>query len=181
MFAIIRTGGKQYKVKKDDTIKVEKLEASKGDMISIDQVLLIDIDGKTQFGQPLIEGAIVRAEVLDHSKSDKVIVFKKKRRQNYRRKKGHRQLQAVIRISGVYPDGKIPTKEPRGVKTSEKEVKPEKKVATSNKAVPKAESKKKVVEKKKVEKKETSSTKKSAKAQPKKAPSTKKASTKKEK
>ena len=97
MFAVIKTGGKQYRVKKDDVIEVEKLDVEKGAKITIDQVLMID----AKVGAPMISGAKVEAEVIDQIKDDKVIIFKKKRRQNYRRKNGHRQNLTVLKITGI--------------------------------------------------------------------------------
>lgn len=101
MFAVIRTGGKQYKVSKDDTIRVEKLEVEAGADLSLDDVLLVN-DGKaTKIGAPVVAGAKVTAKVVAHERNDKIIVFKKKRRQNYRRKKGHRQHVTVLQITDI--------------------------------------------------------------------------------
>ncbi|MBX2833483.1 MAG: 50S ribosomal protein L21 [Micavibrio sp.] len=97
MFAVIRTGGKQYKVSKDDVFKVEKLDAKAGDKIELDEVLFVD--GK--IGAPLVKGAKVMAEVLEQARADKIVIFKKKRRQNYRRKKGHRQHQTVLKVTDI--------------------------------------------------------------------------------
>ena len=97
MFAVVRTGGKQYKVQKDDIIEVEKLEGAEGDKVSLDEVLFVD--GK--IGAPLVKGASVAAELVKQKRADKVIVFKKKRRQNYRRKKGHRQNLTVLKITDI--------------------------------------------------------------------------------
>lgn len=101
MFAVIRTGGKQYKVTKDYTLKVEKLEGEKGQKIELDQVLMISSEGKTSIGEPTVAGARVVVEVIDQVRDDKVLVFKKKRRKNYRRTKGHRQEQTLIRITDI--------------------------------------------------------------------------------
>ncbi len=90
MFAVIRTGGKQYKVAKDDKIKVEKLEAKAGD--TVDCEVLYGEGGKK---------AKVTAKVLEHMRNEKIIIFKKKRRQNYRRKNGHRQHQTILQITDV--------------------------------------------------------------------------------
>ena len=97
MFAVVRTGGKQYKVQKDDTIKVEKLAGEAGDKIELDEVLFVD--GK--IGAPLVKGAKVIAEVIAQGRGPKITVFKKKRRQNYRRKKGHRQDLTMIQITNI--------------------------------------------------------------------------------
>ena len=97
MFAIVRTGGKQYRVQKDDTIRVEKLEAKEGDKVNLDEVLFVD--GKV--GAPLVKGAKVVAKVLEQTRGPKIKIFKKKRRQNYRRTKGHRQNLTVLKIEDI--------------------------------------------------------------------------------
>lgn len=101
MFAIIRTGGKQYKVAKDQYLKVEKLDAEKGQKIDLDQVLMVSSEGKTSIGAPTVSGAKVTVEILDHVRTDKILVFKKKRRANYRRTKGHRQDLTMIKITDI--------------------------------------------------------------------------------
>lgn len=101
MFAVIRTGGKQYKVAKNDVIFVEKLTGEAGALLSIDDVLMVgDTDGVTA-GTPALAGAHVTATVLEQKRDDKIIVFKKKRRHNYRRKQGHRQYLTVLRITDI--------------------------------------------------------------------------------
>jgi large subunit ribosomal protein L21 len=97
MFAVIKTGGKQYRVVSGDVIKVEKLEGEAGATIALDQVLML---GDT-IGTPLVAGASVSAEVIAQDRGPKVIIFKKKRRQNYRRKNGHRQDLTVLRITEI--------------------------------------------------------------------------------
>ena len=101
MFAVIQTGGKQYKVAKDDIIIIEKLDGEAGDKVTFDDVLMNGKGSDVKVGSPLVKGASVTGEVLEQRKGDKVIVFKKKRRQNYRRKQGHRQLETVVRITGI--------------------------------------------------------------------------------
>jgi large subunit ribosomal protein L21 len=101
MFAVIRTGGKQYKVAKDDVIAVEKLEGEPGATLELDEVLMVGDGATVATGTPLIDGATVSATLVEHRRADKIIVFKKKRRQNYRRKKGHRQHQTVLRITEI--------------------------------------------------------------------------------
>ena len=101
MFAVIRTGGKQYKVSKDDVIKVERLEAEEGATVTIDDVLMFTDGSATKIGEPKISGATVMATLVEHIRAPKVIIFKKKRRQNYRRKKGHRQNLSVLRITDI--------------------------------------------------------------------------------
>ena len=100
MYAVLRTGGKQYRVAENDLIRVERLQANAGDSITLDQVLMVG--GETpRIGAPLVDGASVTAEVVEQTRGDKIIIFKKKRRQNYRRKRGHRQDLTVLRITGI--------------------------------------------------------------------------------
>ncbi|MDC0880157.1 50S ribosomal protein L21 [Hellea sp.] len=101
MFAVIKTGGKQYKVTKDDIIIVEKLEAETGKKVSFDQVLITSNSGAVKVGEPIVKGALVEAEVIEQRKAAKVLVFKKKRRQTYRRKRGHRQNETVVKITSI--------------------------------------------------------------------------------
>ncbi|MCA9483087.1 MAG: 50S ribosomal protein L21 [Nitrospina sp.] len=101
MYAVLKTGGKQYKVAEGDEIKVEKIEANVGDSITLNEVLMVAGEGQPQVGTPFIDGAAVTAEVVDQGKAPKIIVFKKKRRKNYRRKNGHRQPLTKLRITGI--------------------------------------------------------------------------------
>ena len=101
MFAVIRTGGKQYKVAQDDLITVEKLAGDPGATIELGEVLMVGEGAEITTGAPLVEGASVSATLVEHRRAPKIIVFKKKRRQNYRRKNGHRQHQTVLRITGI--------------------------------------------------------------------------------
>ena len=101
MYAVIKTGGKQYRVSKDDVIRVEKLNAEKGADVTLDEVLLVGNAGNAKIGTPTVAGASVKATVVDQIRDDKIIVFKKKRRQNYRRKNGHRQSLTVLKITDI--------------------------------------------------------------------------------
>ncbi len=104
MYAVIKTGGKQYRVAPGDVLKVEKLDGEVGDKVGFDQVLMIgdeNAEDSARIGTPMIAGAEVTAEVLEQGKGDKVLIFKKKRRKNYRRTRGHRQFQTVLRISDI--------------------------------------------------------------------------------
>jgi len=101
MFAVIRTGGKQYKVAKDDVIAVEKLAGEPGATLELAEVLMVGDGDSISTGTPLVAGAMVSAELVEHRRADKIIVFKKKRRHNYRRKNGHRQHQTVLRITEI--------------------------------------------------------------------------------
>ena len=110
MFAVIRTGGKQYRVAPNDIIKVEKIAGQPGDIIELAEVLLLGGDKGPQTGSPTISGALVAAEVIEQKRADKIIVFKKKRRSTYRRKNGHRQELTALRITEILTDGKKPSK-----------------------------------------------------------------------
>ena len=101
MFAVIKTGGKQYRVQENSILRIEKLDAEAGKKVKFEEVLLISDKGKVSIGAPMIEGASVEATVLDQMRDRKVIVFKKKRRHNYRRKKGHRQHLTVVQIGKI--------------------------------------------------------------------------------
>lgn len=101
MFAIIETGGKQYRVTKDDVISIEKIAGKPGDNVTLDQVLLLNDDKDINLGTPLLKGAKVSATIVNQAKADKVIVFKKKRRHNYRRLKGHRQELTYLKITNI--------------------------------------------------------------------------------
>jgi large subunit ribosomal protein L21 len=103
MYAVIKTGGKQYKVAKDDILIIEKLPGDAGSVVQFDQVLMVGGAGKSAVGAPLVAGAVVTATVLEQQKGDKILV-----RKNYRRKKGHRQFETVVRIAGIYTDGAKP-------------------------------------------------------------------------
>ena len=105
MYAVIKTGGKQYRVAQGDILRVEKLDAEAGDVVTFDQVLMIGGEGDPLVGAPGVDGASVTAEVLDERKDKKVIIFKKRRRQNYRRKRGHRQWITVISIAEILKPG----------------------------------------------------------------------------
>ena len=101
MFAVIKTGGKQYKVAQDDVLVVEKLEADAGSEFVFDSVLMMGDGDKIEMGAPTVSGAQVVAEVVEQRKGAKVIIFKKRQRNTYRRKKGHRQHETVIKITEI--------------------------------------------------------------------------------
>lgn len=101
MFAVIRTGGKQYRVTENDVLKVEKLEAEPGSTITFTDVLAVGGEGSLTLGAPVVAGASVTATVIAQDRLDKVIIFKKRRRQNSRRRNGHRQHVTVLRVSGI--------------------------------------------------------------------------------
>ena len=117
MYAVLKTGGKQYKVSQNDVIIVERLSGESGAKINLDKVLMIGEGENTTVGTPTIEGALVAAEVLEHKRGDKITVFKKKRRKNYRRTMGHRQELTVLRITDILAAGE---KKPVAKKTKAK-------------------------------------------------------------
>ncbi len=108
MFAVIKTGGKQYRVAAEDVVTVGKLAGEPGASITFDTVLMVTGDGGTQIGAPSLAGVTVTGEVVEHTRGEKVIAFKKRRRQNSRRKRGHRQDYTVVRITGILGQGEKP-------------------------------------------------------------------------
>lgn len=113
MFAVIKTGGKQYKVAKDDVIVVEKLNGEAGEVVAFESVLMVGEGAEAKTGAPFVEGVCVAGEVVEQARGDKVLVFKKKRRQNYRRTAGHRQDLTVVKITDILTDGKKPAAKPK--------------------------------------------------------------------
>jgi large subunit ribosomal protein L21 len=105
MFAVIRTGGKQYRVTPNAVLKVEKLEAEPGATVTFTDVLALGNEGRLTLGAPTVAGASVTATVIAQDRLDKIIIFKKRRRQNSRRRNGHRQHVTVLRIAGFAQDG----------------------------------------------------------------------------
>src|SRR5262252_6576144 len=106
MYAIVETGGKQYRVKPGDTIAVERLTGEPGDVLDLGQVLLVAGNGDSpRVGAPRVEGAVVRAEVVEHARGEKIIVFRYKSKVRYRRKTGHRQSLTRVRITDILLDG----------------------------------------------------------------------------
>ncbi len=101
MFAIVQTGGKQYRVSPGDILRVERLPGERGDEVLLEQVLLVADAEAIQVGQPLVAGARVLSEIVRQGKGKKIIVFKKKRRKKYRRKQGHRQLYTALEIKDI--------------------------------------------------------------------------------
>ena len=105
MFAVVRTGGKQYKIAENDVITVERLAAEAGATVTLDDVLMLGAGAEVTLGAPAVSGASVSAEVLDQVRGDKIVVFKKKRRKGYRRTRGHRQDLTVLRITAIAAPG----------------------------------------------------------------------------
>lgn len=110
MFAVFKTGGKQYRAAADDVLEVAKIDGEPGDIVEFGEVLLVGGDN-VNLGKPSVAGATVAAEVLEQGRGPKVIAFKKRRRKNSRRKRGHRQEFTRIRITEILTDGKKPSKE----------------------------------------------------------------------
>ncbi len=101
MYAVIKTGGKQFQVSEGDVIQVEKLEGQPGDTVEFEEVLMLRTDSDVKIGTPIVEGAAVSATILDQTKGKKIIVYKFKRRKDYRRKQGHRQKYTKLRIDAI--------------------------------------------------------------------------------
>ena len=101
MYAIIQTGGKQYRVSEGDVLSVEKLPVAEGEEVVFDQVLTVVADGDVKIGKPVLEGAKVTAKVVEHGKGEKILVFKYKAKSNYRKRQGHRQPYAKFEISKI--------------------------------------------------------------------------------
>ena len=118
MLAVFKTGGKQYSVKAGQILKVEKLEGKKGDSISFKDVLAVSESSQNTIGSPLVEGAVVEAKILDQIRDKKIIVFKKRKRQNYRSTQGHRQYLTVLKIETISMGGKKSQSEKKQTKNS---------------------------------------------------------------
>ena len=106
MFAVIKTGGKQYRVAANDVLTVEKLSGEAGAKIEFTEVLMVGVGADATIGAPFVEGAVVTAEVVEHGRAKKIIAFKKRRRQNSKRKRGHRQDLTTVRITEILAGGK---------------------------------------------------------------------------
>ncbi len=101
MYAIVKTGGKQVKVAPGETVKVEKIEGNVGEKIELSQVLLVKKDDELKVGNPFVEGATVKCEIVEQGKGDKIIVYKYKRRKSYHKKRGHRQLYTALKVEEI--------------------------------------------------------------------------------
>lgn len=110
MFAVIKTGGKQYRVAANDLLKVEKVAGAAGEIVEFPEVLMVGEDANATIGAPMVEGALVTAEVVEQGRARKVVAFKKRRRQNSKRTRGHRQELTTIRISEILTGGAKPSK-----------------------------------------------------------------------
>jgi large subunit ribosomal protein L21 len=134
MFAVIKTGGKQYRVAAEDVIRIDRVNGQPGEIVEFGEVLVVGGD-TPQLGTPKVAGAIVAGEVLQHTRGDKVIAFKKRRRKNSRRKRGYRHEFSVVRITEILTDGAKPSK------TAAPRPKREPKPKTEGEAAPAAEAK----------------------------------------
>ena len=141
MFAVIKTGGKQYRVAADDVLTLEKLDGDAGEMVQFSDVLMVGSDADVTIGSPLVDGALVTAEVVTQGRGRKVIAFKKRRRQNSRRKKGHRQYLTTVRISEILTGGAKPSKKPAAKKAAAPKAEGAKADAAPAAKAPKAEAK----------------------------------------
>lgn len=101
MYAIIETGGKQYRVQEGDTLFIEKLDVNAGESVEFNKVLAVSKDGSLSFGSPVVEGATVKASVVENGKGPKVVIFKYKRKKDYRKKQGHRQPYTKVKIESI--------------------------------------------------------------------------------
>jgi large subunit ribosomal protein L21 len=145
-YAVIKTGGKQYKVSPGDVLRVEKLDGEPGAELAFTEVLMTAHDDAVQVGTPTVAGARVTAQVLRQGRAKKILVFKKKRRKNYRRKNGHRQLLTMLRITEILTDGKKPS-QTKVARPEPKKAKPKTPKAAAE-AEPKAKPAKKPLAKK---------------------------------
>ena len=107
MYAVVKTGGKQYRVSKDDTIMVEFIKAEAGSTIYLDNVMMLNNNGDLTIGTPKVDGALVSAKVIKQARGPKLIIFRRKRRKNHRRTQGHRQDLTLLKILDISPYGKI--------------------------------------------------------------------------
>lgn len=139
MYAVVKTGGKQYRVSKDDILRVERLPGEAGDVVTLDDVLMVGDGGDVTVGAPKVDGAAVAAEIIEQMRDKKIIVFKKRRRQNYRRKKGHRQHLTVLKVTEILTGGAKPKPAAKKKAAEKKEApKAEPKKTEAKKPAPKA-------------------------------------------
>jgi len=101
MYAVVKTGGREYRVSKGDLIRVEKLEGKVGDQVELKEVLMVSKDGEVQFGTPQLADVVIKGEIVQENKGEKVLTYKMKRRKNYRRFKGHRQTYTYLKVNDI--------------------------------------------------------------------------------
>ena len=145
MYALVRTGGKQYRVAKDDTILVERIAADEGAEVILDDIVMLGDGDKVTIGTPRVEGAAVSATIVSQTRGPKIIIFRRKRRKNHRRTQGHRQDLTLLKINAIGEDGKSlkPKAAPAKKAAAKEEAAPKAaaKEAAAKKAAPKAEAK----------------------------------------
>ena len=143
MYALVKTGGKQYRVSKDDTILVERISADEGAEVILDNVVMLGDGDKVTIGTPRVEGAAVSATGMRQTRGPKIIIFRRKRRKNHRRTQGHRQDLTLLKINAIAEDGKslTPKAAPKKAAAKTEETKAEAKKAPAKKAAAKAEAK----------------------------------------
>src|SRR5690554_5290318 len=124
MFAVIKTNGKQYRVAPEDVLKIEKIAGEPGEIVQLGNILAVGEGADVKIGTPVVEGASIAVEVVEQGRGPKVIAFKKRRRQNSRRKRGHRQLLTTVRISEILLDGAKPSKKAAAKPAGKDEEKP---------------------------------------------------------
>ena len=129
MYAVVKTGGKQYRVAKDDIIMVESIKAEAGATIYLDDVMMLDNDGSVTIGTPKVEGAVVSAVVVKQARGPKLIIFRRKRRKNHRRIQGHRQDLTLLKILDISTEGKVEAKAKKPAKAYIKSATETKKIA----------------------------------------------------
>ena len=138
MYAVVKTGGKQYRVAKDDKILVERIEGEAGAQVQLDNVMML-VDGESvKVGAPKVEGASVAAEVIEQTRGPKIVIFRRKRRKNHRRTQGHRQDLTLLKITDILADGKKPAAKKAAAKKAAPAAKKATKKAAAKKAAPKA-------------------------------------------
>jgi len=138
MFAVIKTGGKQYRVAADQTLEVEKLAGNAGDAVVFDKVLMVAGDGEPMVGAPNVEGASVAGEIVEQKRGPKIIIFKKRRRKNSRSKNGHRQDLTLVRITDILTGGKKPAAKKAKAAAEKLETQEKPKAAAPKTEAPKA-------------------------------------------
>jgi large subunit ribosomal protein L21 len=166
MYAVVKTGGKQYKVAKDDKIVVDRLEAEAGSALVLDEVLMVANGDQVNVGSPTVKDAVVGATVIRHTRGDKIMVFRRKRRKNFRRIRGHRQDLTLIQITDIATDGKLKpaAKKAETAKPAAKKAEADKAPAAKKAATAKPAAKKATTSEKPAAKKKPAAAKKPAKA-----------------
>ena len=151
MYAVVKTGGKQYRVAKDDKILVEHIEAEAGQTITLDNVMMLADGDNVTIGAPVVENATVEAEVVSQTRGPKIVIFRRKRRKNHRRLQGHRQDLTLLKITDISGSGKAAAKPAAKTVAKADAEKPAAKKAAAKKAAPKKAAAKKASAKKKAE------------------------------